>query len=131
MHLAVNAAQYAVVVEYRGGVVIEPGGPPLEKRPNHHHAMLTRGLRQLCRGWPRNWLRQVEQGSVFPLTEVLRLEELRQTHYLGPAPGGFTDTVQRLGQILLRFRPAGHLHQSYAKHLQRQIPRSRENDAPE
>jgi hypothetical protein len=56
---------------------------------------------------------------VFALAKILGLKKLRQTDDLGSASGGFLDPAQGFLEILLWFRSAGHLHQSYAEFLWR------------
>ncbi len=82
MHLAINSPQAAISVNHDRRVVIHPRRALLEHRPNHDNPQELRSFRQPGRSRPRNWLGQIEQRSIFPLTKILCLKKFRQADNL-------------------------------------------------
>jgi len=112
MHLAVDAAQYAVRIENRSRIVIETRCTLLEERCDQHDFILEGGGGELLRAWAGDRLREIEQGGVFALAEILRLEELRQADNVGAFARRLRNPVKRLGQIVGRLGASRHLNQS-------------------
>ena len=81
------------------------------------------GIGQGLAGGTRDGFGQIEQGGVFPLAEVLGLEQLGQAHHLGAQRRGRADAVQGLLQVQGRIRPASHLHQARPDCLVPHYPR--------
>ncbi len=74
VHLAVDPAQRAIVLQQGNGVVIKPGRPALEEGSDYHYLLfLGDSSKPLC-GRAGDRLRQVEELGIFALAEILRAE---------------------------------------------------------
>jgi hypothetical protein len=87
--------------------------------------VLAGGGGQLLAGRAGDWFRQVEQGVVFALAEILRLEQFGQADHLGTASRGVGHAFESLVKILLGLRAAGHLHQSHTEFVRGHVRLSR------
>ncbi len=110
MHLPVFAHQGAVGVDDGRGVVVEARRAPLEERGDDHGAAFARDLAERLGGRPRYLLGKLEILVVLRLAKVLGAEKLRQADDIRAAARGVTHHIAGPGQILLRVRPAAHLH---------------------
>ncbi len=114
VHLAVEAAQGAIGVQDRGGVVVDAGGAALEQRCDDHYAQIARHRAECARRGPGTGSARSKEVGVFFAAEILRAKELLQTNDLSAAPGGFADAHGCLRKILTRIGRATHLHESDA-----------------
>jgi hypothetical protein len=111
VHLAIDAAERAIGIEDRGRVVIEAGGALLEERSDQHDFILQGSGGELLRTRTGDRLREIEQSRVFPLTEILRLEEFGEADDVGALSCRLRNAIKRLGQIVGRLGAARHLDQ--------------------
>src|SRR3954454_4462368 len=117
VHLAIEPAQRSVAVEDRCRVVIHAQRSLLEKRRDHDDAIVACRRGKFLSTWSGDWLGQIEQRVIFSLTEILRLEKLGEADDLRAFSCRVSDARQSLFEILFRFRPARHLHQSHTVFL--------------
>src|SRR5208282_4440594 len=85
VHLAVQAAQRAVVVEDGCGVVVNAGGALLEERCHQHDSVLTSGGRKFFGTRAGDRFGQIEEGMIFALAEILSLKKFGQADDLRSA----------------------------------------------
>src|ERR1700686_308372 len=83
VHLAVDSAERAIGLEDCSRVVIYAGRTFLEERRDQHNFIIKGRSRKLLRARTGDRFREIKESSVFALAKILRLEELRQTHYVG------------------------------------------------
>ncbi len=121
MHLAVEAADFAVAADDGGGVVIEAGGAALKKRDDDGYFQLAGEGTEAGRTGSGNRLGEVEQRGVFALAEILGAEELGQADDLSTAAGRLAHVGDRPLQIFVRLRGTGHLYEAYFKFVGRHL----------
>ena len=78
MHLAVDALQCAVRPKHGSRVVVDARSAPLEQRSDDGCVRLSRDFADAPRTRPGDRLGQVEERVIFPLAEVLCLEQFGQ-----------------------------------------------------
>src|SRR5262245_36915535 len=113
VHLAVDAGQMSVGVNYHGGVVVKPRGAALEQRSDDHDAMRGRQLCKRLGARPWNWFGQIEVRVIFGLAEIARAEQLLGRNHVRALTRGLFNTRKALVQILARIIAAAHLNQRH------------------
>jgi len=114
VHLAIHVGDAAVLLDRDGGVVIEAGGSALEERGDEDNAGLAADAGEDVGGGAGNGFREIEEGVVFALAEVLRAEELGEADEGGSLTGSLVDALGSLVEVELGVRGAGHLDEGDA-----------------
>src|SRR3954470_10735392 len=112
VHLAIKPEDLAVGIDHHGGVVINAPCAFLKNGGNDRNLRLVRYFGENFCSRPRDRLGQVEQRSVFSLTEILRLEQFRQADDLGTLKRRVADKLRRALHVIVWVGRAMHLHQT-------------------
>src|SRR3954467_2701292 len=112
VHLAIKPEDLAVGIDHHGGVVINAPCAFLKNGGNDRNLRLVRYFGENFCSRPRDRLGQVEQRSVFSLTEILRLEQFRQADDLGTLTRRVADKLRRALHVIVWVGRAVHLHQT-------------------
>ena len=119
VHLAVEAADFAVAADDDRGVVIEAGGAPLKKGDDNSGFQLAGEGAEARRTGSGNGLGEIEQSGVLALAEILGAEELGKADDLGAAAGGLAHVGDRSLQVFVRLGRTAHLYEAYLKFVGR------------
>src|SRR5437879_3739336 len=114
MHLPVNAFQSPVRIEHGSGVVIEAACAFLKDRRNDYNFGFSGDVSDCLRCRAGNRLGEIEQRSVFALTEILRAEQLRQAYDLRAQFCGLAYFRAGTGEVVVRIWRTAHLNQANA-----------------
>jgi hypothetical protein len=114
VHLAIHAGRRAVGIEDHGGVVKEPGAPPLEHAAHEHHAVRLGGGGQPVGERPGHRLGLGELPVVLGLAGILAGEEFLEADDLRPLLRRGGDAGDGLDDVGLAVGGAGRLHEADA-----------------
>ena len=112
VHLPVFAEIRAVGVDDRRSIVIEAGAALFKKRRDDDDAAFLRQCAQRVGARAGDFLGEPEVFVILDLAEVLRGEELLETHDLRAAVRGLGGFRERLREVLARLRRAAHLDEA-------------------
>ncbi len=121
MHLAVDAADFAIAADDDRGVVVEPRSAPLKQGNLDGDFQLAGQGAEACRARSRNRLGQVEQRGVLALAEILGQKQLWQADDLRAQPRRLAHVGHRPLQVVLRLRRTVHLYQAYLEFVGRHL----------
>ena len=70
MHFAVDTRQRSIGIDNDGGIMVDAGGSPFEKRTDNHHTAFLSDLTKHFSSWAGDWLRRVKPIGILFLTKV-------------------------------------------------------------
>jgi len=113
VHLAIEAAERAVSVNDGGGVMVDAGRASFENGDNDDDSLLAGHSRHRIAGRSGNGFGKIEEGSLFPLAEILGAEQLGKTDDLRTLARRLANSAQGALQVLLRIRRTPQLQKTY------------------
>ena len=111
MHLAILAGDRARAIEDHRGVVIQPGGAPLEQRGDDDQLQLLGQRADALGARAGNRLGAVELVDALVLAEIRAVVQLLQQHQLGAGGRGFAQAGLDRVEIGVAAAAVGFLQQ--------------------
>src|SRR5882724_5605833 len=115
VHLAIEAFGAAIGVKDDCRVVIETARAAFKDRNHDGSFGFASDCGERFRRWSGHRLRQVKEGRIFTLAEILRAEKLRQAHHLRALLGGGANFLHGATNVVVGVGGAVHLDQADSK----------------